>query len=79
MAVTSSRVLKLTFTTTGGKTFVLTIPQPKEDLDKTEAEALMDQIIQKNLFITPSGALNGKKDIRIIDTSVNDLFDPPQD
>ncbi|MDQ7093616.1 DUF2922 domain-containing protein [Desulfosporosinus sp. PR] len=79
MAVTSSRVLKLTFTTSGGKTFVLTIPQPKEDLDKAEAEALMDEIIQKNLFITPSGALNGKKDIRIIDTSVNDLFDPPQD
>ncbi|WP_407311863.1 DUF2922 domain-containing protein [Desulfosporosinus sp. SB140] len=79
MAITTSKVLKLTFTTTGGKTFVLTIPQPKENLDKAEAEALMDEIIQKNLFITPSGALNGKKDIRIIDTSVNDLFDPPQD
>lgn len=78
MAITSNKVLKLTFTTSGGKTFVLTIPDPKENLQKAEAEAVMDAIIQKNVFLTPSGALNGKKDIRIIDTTTNDLFDPPQ-
>lgn len=78
MAITSNKVLKLTFTTSGEKTFVLTIPDPKEGLQKAEAEAVMDSIIQKNVFLTSSGALNGKRDIRIIDTTTNDLFDPPQ-
>jgi len=63
MAVTANKVIRLTFTftftftTDGGKTFAITIPNPKEDLQKAEAEAVMDTIIQKNIFITSSGAL----------------------
>ncbi len=78
MAVTTNKVLKLTFTTAGGKTFSITIPDPKEGLEKAEAEAVMDTIIQKNIFLTSSGALTGKRDIRVVDTTTNDLYDPPQ-
>ncbi|WP_081963065.1 DUF2922 domain-containing protein, partial [Desulfosporosinus sp. HMP52] len=52
MAITTNKVVKLTFTTAGGKTFSITIPDPREDLDKAEAEAVMDTIIQKNVFLT---------------------------
>ena len=38
-------------TPAGGKTFSISIPDPREDLDKTEAEAVMDTIIQKNIFL----------------------------
>ncbi|WP_434509815.1 DUF2922 domain-containing protein [Desulfitobacterium sp. AusDCA] len=76
MAVTTNKVLRLTFTTAGGKTYSITIPDPREDLQK--AEAVMDTIIQKNIFLTSSGALTGKRDIRVIDTTTNDLYDPPQ-
>ena len=78
MAVTTSRVLRLTFTTAGGKTFAITIPNPKEDLQQTEAAAVMNSIIASDLFLTSSGALTGIRDIRVIDTTTNDLFDPPQ-
>ena len=78
MAVTTSKVLRLTFTTAGGKTYTITLPDPREDLQKAEAEAVMDTIIQKNIFLTSSGALTGKRDIRVIDTTTNDLYDPPQ-
>ena len=78
MAVTTNKVVRLTFTTAGGKTFSITIPDPREDLDKAQAEAVMDTIIQKNIFLTSSGALTGKRDIRVIDTTTNDLYDPPQ-
>jgi len=78
MAVTTSRVLRLTFTTAGGKTFAVTIPNPKVDLQQAEAVAAMDSIITSDLFLTSSGALTGIRDIRVIDTTTNDLFDPPQ-
>ena len=68
MAVTTNKVLRFTFTTAGGKTYSITIPDPREDLQKAEAEAVMDTIIQKNIFLTSSGALTGKQDIRVIDT-----------
>jgi hypothetical protein len=50
MAVTTSKVLRLTFTTAGGKTFAVTIPNPKVDLQ--QAEAAMDSIITSDLFLT---------------------------
>ncbi|WP_425803128.1 DUF2922 domain-containing protein [Desulfitobacterium sp. Sab5] len=78
MAITTNKVLRLTFTTAGGKTYSINIPDPKEDLQKAEAEAVMDTIVQKNIFFTSSGALTGKRDIRVIDTTTNDLYDPPQ-
>ena len=78
MAVTTSRVLRLTFTTAGGKTFAITIPNPRVDLQQAEAVAVMDSIIASDLFLTSSGALTGIRDIRVIDTTTNDLFDPPQ-
>ena len=62
MAVTTNKVVKLTFTTAGGKTFAITIPDPREDVDQAQAEAVMDTIIQKNVFLTPSGELIGKRD-----------------
>ncbi|MCB8815913.1 DUF2922 domain-containing protein [Desulfosporosinus shakirovi] len=78
MAVTTNKVIKLTFTTVAGKTFSITLPNPRTDLTKAEAEAVMDTIISKNIFITNGGELVEKRDIRVIDTSTNDLFDPPQ-
>ena len=78
MALTTSSVLRLTFTTAGGKTFAITIPNPKGDLQQAEAVAVMDSIIASDLFLTSSGALTGIRDIKAIDTTTNDYFDPPQ-
>lgn len=78
MAVTTNKILRLTFTTAGGKTFSLTIADPKENLQRADAETVMDMIIEKNVFITSSGELTGKRDIKVINTSTEDLFDPPQ-
>lgn len=78
MPVTSSRVLRLTFSTAGGKTFALTIPNPKADLQQAAVMAAMNSIITSDLYLTSSGALTGIRDIKVIDTTTNDLFDPPQ-
>lgn len=75
MAITTNKVLKLTFTTAGGKTLAITLPNPKEDLQQAEALAAMNSIIASDLFLTSSGALTGIRDIRIVDTTINDLYD----
>ena len=78
MALSSTKVVRLTFTTAGGKTFAITIDNPKEDLQLTEAMAAMNALIESDIFITPSGVLTGIRDIKVIDTTTNDLYDPPQ-
>ena len=78
MSVSTNRVIRLSFTTVGGKTYSLSLPNPKASLSKAEAEAAMDVVLSKNIFITTGGELVGKKDIKIIDTSTDDLYDPPQ-
>ena len=75
MAVTTNRVVRMTFTTPTGRVYSLTLPNPRADLSKAEIEAAMDAILTKNIFITTGGELVGKRDIKIIDTSTEDLFD----
>ncbi|EHQ90121.1 DUF2922 domain-containing protein [Desulfosporosinus youngiae] len=78
MANTQQKTLRLTFATTLGSTFTLTLPAPREDLTAAEAEAAMELIIAKNMFLTTGGELIGKRDIKITDSTTTDLYDPPQ-
>ena len=78
MAITTTKVVRLTFTTTGGGTFSITIPNPKDDLQQAEAVAVMNSLIESDLFLTAGGALLGIRDIKVIDTQTNDLYDPPK-
>jgi hypothetical protein len=64
--------------TANNRSYTITIPNPREDLQKAEIEAVMDMIIEKDVFFTRNGALTGKRDARVVDTTVNDLYDPPR-
>jgi hypothetical protein len=78
MAVTTSKIVRLTFATAGGKTLAITLPNPKAGLTKAEVEAVMDTVIAKNVFSASSGALTAKRDIKVIYTETDDLYDPPE-
>lgn len=67
----------MVFDTAGGRSFTLTMPEPRADVTLAEIEAAMDLIIAKDLFNTTGGSLTAKRDIRIIDTVTNDLYNPP--
>ncbi|ADY57258.1 hypothetical protein Sgly_2989 [Syntrophobotulus glycolicus DSM 8271] len=75
MSISSTRILRLAFTNAGGTTFSLTLPQPRADLTAEEIEVVMNQIIAKNMFSTKGGDLVEINDIKIIDTTTDDLFD----
>ena len=76
MATTTSKILRMVFSTQGGSTFSITLPEPRVDLTTAEAEAVMDQIVTDNIFTTAGGDLTGKRDIKIVDTTTTDLFNP---
>ncbi|AET70176.1 Protein of unknown function (DUF2922) [Desulfosporosinus orientis DSM 765] len=78
MATTNIKVVRLSFATEGGKAFTITIPNPREDLNQAEVLTVMNTIVSENVFQTTSGALTGIRDVKIIDTITEDLFDPPQ-
>jgi len=76
MAISTSRVIRLTFLTSMGRTVNFTIPNPRPNITKSEVEDVMDTIIAKNIFLTRSGEIVAKRDARIIDTTTDDLYDP---
>lgn len=76
MATSSQKILRLTFENAGGSATSITLPQPKDDLTAAEIETVMDLVIAKNIFTTSNGDLTGKRDIKIIDTTTEDLYDP---
>lgn len=76
MPVSTNRVIRLSFLTSGGKSAAITLANPKQGLTKAVVQNVMDNIITKNAFSTASGDLVGIKDIKIVDTVTEDLYDP---
>ena len=77
MASVTRKVLKMTFNNALGNAVTITLPNPKTDLTATQVQTVMDQIIAKNIFLTSGGDLISKRDVKIVDTTTDDLFDPP--
>lgn len=77
MAVTTNRTARLSFTTSGGKAFTISVPQPRADIQLAEAMSVMNSLIAGGIFLTEQGTLAGVRDIKVIDTTTDDLYDPP--
>lgn len=77
MAGVNKKVLRMTFNNALGKAVSITLQEPKADLTTAQIEAVMDQIIAKDIFLTSGGALVSKRDVKIVDTTTNDMYDMP--
>ena len=77
METTNKKVLRLSFASVDGQTVSFTLPNPKAGLTKVEIEQVMDLVITKDIFLSKYGPLVSKKDIKIISTMTEDLYDPP--
>lgn len=78
MAISTRKVLRMSFNNALGGSVSITLPEPKADLTAAQIEAVMDQIIAKNIFTGVGGDLVSKRDIKVIDTTTDDLYDPAQ-
>ncbi|KGK91387.1 hypothetical protein DP73_03725 [Desulfosporosinus sp. HMP52] len=78
MAITTKKVLRMTFSNAAGKAVTISLNQPKEGITVAEIESVMDQIISKDIFFTSGGGLVSKRDIKIVDTTTEDLYEQPE-
>ena len=77
MATESKKVLRMTFNNTLGSAVSFTLSNPIVGLTALQVETVMDLIITKDIFLTSGGGLVSKRDIKIIDTTTDDLYDVP--
>ena len=75
MASTTKKVLRMTFNNASGNAVTITLPEPQASLTAAQIEAVMDQIITKNIFLSSGGELISKRDVKIVDTTTDDLYD----
>ncbi|NPV73545.1 MAG: DUF2922 domain-containing protein [Pelotomaculum sp.] len=67
----------MVFRNQAGRNVTITLENPRDNLTAAEIEAAMDLIIARNIFTSSGGDLVAKQDIRLIDTTTNDLYEPP--
>ncbi|WP_371362997.1 hypothetical protein SRRS_39970 [Sporomusa rhizae] len=60
-----SKTLELVFRTSAGKETTISVPDPKDDLTLVQAQAVMKDIIDKNIFSVKGNALTEKVEARI--------------
>jgi len=70
------QALRLTWRTSGGKTFSMTIRNPNDDVTPEEIESFMNMVIQKNIVNSSSGDLVQALDAHLINTEDYDLYTP---
>ncbi len=76
MAVTA-RTLRMVFLNQAGKNVTITLDNPRSDITTAEVQTAMDLVVARNIFTSTGGDLVSKQDIKVIDSSTNDLYDPP--
>jgi len=60
------RSLELYFTTSGDRSFHLSIPEAKSDLTASGVNTAMNEIIALNVFSAPGGVLAEKKSANLV-------------
>jgi hypothetical protein len=73
---TNSKTLRMVFRNQAGKNVTVSLDNPRSDVTSAEIEAAMDLVIARNIFTSSGGDLVSKQDIRIIDSTTDDLYDP---
>ncbi len=63
-------ILSMTFLTKGGKKSTLSISGVKDSLTQEQAVALMDTIIEKNIFETDSGEYVSKDSAKLTERKI---------
>ncbi len=67
-----TKTLEMIFKDSAGKNVMINIPNPKEGLTLAQVDAVMQDIVTKNIFATTSGNLVDvvEAKIRVVDVTV---------
>ncbi|HZK54342.1 MAG TPA: DUF2922 domain-containing protein [Desulfosporosinus sp.] len=73
----SRKVLRMTFANVLGASVSFNLNNPLPTLTAATVQGYMHLVISKNLFTSTGGDLVAIKDISIVDTTTQDLYDAP--
>ena len=67
-----TKTLEMTFKDSAGKNVMISIPNPKDGLTLAQVDTVMQDIIDKNIFVTTNGNLVDvvEAKIRVVDVTV---------
>lgn len=65
--------LEMEFLDKANKKFIITLDEPRTDLNPVQVKKAMDSILTQNIFLSSMGDLESVNDARIITTTVNKL------
>ncbi|HCX03223.1 MAG: DUF2922 domain-containing protein [Tissierellales bacterium] len=66
--------LRMSFLNSLNRTTSMSLDDPKADLTPTQVQAVMDDIIAKNIFNSSGGDLVSVKGAEVVTTTVNELI-----
>lgn len=66
--------LRMSFLNSLNRTTSMSLDNPKADLTPTQVQAVMDDIIAKNIFNSSGGDLVSVKGAEVVTTTVNELI-----
>lgn len=68
-----SETLQMIFSNSQGRNSTISVADPNPGLSAAEVEAVMDSVIDKNVFLTAGGELIGKVRAQVISRTVDVL------
>ncbi len=77
VATTTAQTLRMVFRNQAGRNVTISLDNPRDDLTAAQVQEAMNLVIDRNVFNSTGGDLVAVQDIRIIDSTTNDLYDPP--
>lgn len=69
-----ARILRMNFRTAGGRAASITVQNPVEDPSAGDVDAVMDMVINNDIFDTSSGAITEKVNAVLVATEEEEIL-----
>ncbi|HPU00718.1 MAG: DUF2922 domain-containing protein [Firmicutes bacterium] len=69
------RTLQMIFFNEEGRNVTISVPDAREDIQAAEVEEVMENILQRNIFLTPGGEIVGLNRARMVSREVETLVE----
>ncbi|SDH95288.1 Protein of unknown function [Alteribacillus persepolensis] len=70
-----SKRLELRFMNEDGKNVTISLDEPVEPVDETAIDSAMEAVILSNMFLSSGGDITEKRDARIVERTVNTVYE----
>jgi hypothetical protein len=69
------RTLQMIFFNEEGRNVTISVPDAREDIQAAEVETVMENILQRNIFLTTGGEISGLNKAQLVSRDVETLVE----